>query len=375
MIWQHLNLPKPTVIQYDIANWLQRGPRRMVIEAFRGVGKSWVTAAFVCWQLYCNPQVKIMVVSASKQRADDFSTFTLRLISEVAVLRHLAPKDDQRQSKVAFDVSPARPDQTPSVKSVGITGQLTGGRADIIIVDDVEVPGNSQTQGMRDKLSELVKEFDAVLKPGGRIIYLGTPQTEQSLYLKLPERGYVVRIWPSRYPTPEKREKYGARLAPLISQALDDDPSLAGKPTDEERFSDEELTERELSYGRSGFALQYQLDTSLSDADRYPLKLRDLIVYPLDPERGPTDLVWAAGPSRYSTTCPPSVWPATATTDRAGLLSSSPPTRRLSCSSTRRAGDRTRPPTPSSKSSTAASSSPLRGASRAATTRTSCASS
>lgn len=283
MVWQHLGLPKPTPVQYDIAQFLQKGPRRSVIEAFRGVGKSWVTSAFVCWLLYCNPQLKIMVVSASKNRADDFSTFTLRLINDIELLNFLRPRDDQRSSKIAFDVGPAKPDHSPSVKSVGITGQLTGSRADYIIADDIEVVGNSATQALRDKLGELVKEFDAVLKPGGRVIYLGTPQCEQSLYNSLPERGYVVRIWPARYPTADKREKYGAKLAPFIANILDKHPHLEGHSTDPDRFSDEDLMEREMSYGRSGFALQFQLDTSLSDADRYPLRLRDLVVLPLIP--------------------------------------------------------------------------------------------
>ncbi len=295
LIWRHLNLPEPTPIQYDIAHWLQHGPRRLVIEAFRGVGKSWVTAAFVCWLLYCNPQFKIMVVSASKDRADNFSTFTLRLIHEVPQLRHLIPTSDQRSSKIAFDVGPATADQSPSVKSVGITGQLTGSRADYIVADDIEVPNNSATQGMRDLLSERIKEFDAVLKPGGRVIYLGTPQTEQSIYNRLPERGYVIRVWPARYPTSEKLDKYGPRLAPLILGRIEKDPSLHGQSTDPGRFSEDDLTERELSYGRSGFALQFMLDTSISDGDRYPLKLSDLIVFPLDPHRAPIDFMWASG--------------------------------------------------------------------------------
>lgn len=295
-MWKHLNLPEPTPVQYDIASFLQHGPKRSVIEAFRGVGKSWVTSAFVCWVLYCDPQKKIMVVSASKQRADDFSTFTLRLIHEIEVLKHLIPRDDQRSSKVAFDVGPAKPDHSPSVKSVGITGQLAGSRADLIVADDIEIPNNSATQVMREKLLEAVKEFDAVLKPGGRIVYLGTPQTEQSLYNVLPERGYVVRIWPARYPDEDKLSKYGNKLAPFIMDAMARDECCIGKPTDPRRFSDEDLTERELSYGRSGFALQFQLDTSLSDADRYPLKLKDLIVHPLDNFRGPSDLAWGGAP-------------------------------------------------------------------------------
>ncbi|CAB4139312.1 hypothetical protein UFOVP348_54, partial [uncultured Caudovirales phage] len=81
LVWKHLGLPEPTPVQYDIANYLQNGPRRSVIEAFRGVGKSWITSAFVCWLILNNPQLKILVVSASKERADAFSTFVKRLIN------------------------------------------------------------------------------------------------------------------------------------------------------------------------------------------------------------------------------------------------------------------------------------------------------
>jgi hypothetical protein len=304
-VWKHLSLPEPTAIQYDISKWLQLGPKRLITEAFRGVGKSWITVAFVCWNLYRNPQMKIMVVSANATKANEFSTFTLQLISDMPILKHLKPRHDQRQSMLSFDVGPAKPDQSPSVKSVGITGQLTGSRADLIVADDIEVPHNSDTQGKRDRLLELIKEFDAVLKPGGRIVYLGTPQTEQSIYNELPNRGYVIRIWTARYPQdPEGKltpveymeRKYGTRIAPILAMALTADPSLAGQATEPSRFPDEDLRERELSYGRSGFALQFMLDTSLSDADKHPLKLTDLIVYPLDPYRAPIDFMWASSP-------------------------------------------------------------------------------
>ena len=181
LVWKHLALPRPTPIQYDIANYLQSKDKRLIINAFRGVGKSWITSAYVCHQLLLNPQLNILVVSASKNRADDFSTFTLRLINEIDVLAHLKPREDQRQSKVSFDVKPARASHAPSVKSLGITGQLTGSRSDLVIADDVESANNSATMGMRDKLSEQVKEFESILKPQGRIIFLGTPQKEMFL--------------------------------------------------------------------------------------------------------------------------------------------------------------------------------------------------
>jgi len=293
--WQHLNLPNPTPVQYDIAKHIQNGDKRIIVEAFRGVGKSWITSAYVVWLLYMNPQLNILVVSASKNRADDFTTFTLRLINEMPVLQHLMPRTDQRQSKISFDVGPAAASHAPSVKSVGVTGQLAGSRADVLIADDIEVPNNSATQGMRDKLSEAVKEFDAILKPDGRIIYLGTPQNQESLYNKLPDRGYKVRIWPARYPNEDQLVSLGDKLAPKIKKEIADDAELLGKSTDPQRFTDYDLAEREASYGRSGFALQFMLDTRLSDAERYPLKVSDLVVMDIPTSEAPDKVVWASG--------------------------------------------------------------------------------
>lgn len=294
LVWKHLQLPEPTAVQKDIAHYLQHGPRRFLIEAFRGVGKSWITAAYVCWLLLNDPQTRIMVVSANEERAVQFAIFVKRLIREMPILRHLKPKAGDRDSNLSFDVSPARADQAPSVRAVGITGQLTGGRANVIIADDIETPKNSLTQTLRDRIAELVKEFDAVLKPGGRIGYLGTPQTEMSLYNQLPERGYEVRIWPARVPDRRKLAGYQDRLAPFIQKMLDDGVP-ARTPVDPERFDESDLIEREASYGRSGFALQFMLDTSLSDDEKFPLKLRDLIALDLNPDVAPSRVAWAGG--------------------------------------------------------------------------------
>lgn len=303
MTWKHLGLPNPTPVQYDIAEYIQHSKRRTIVEAFRGVGKSWITSTFVCWLLLKNPQLKILVVSAAKDRADAFSTFTKRLMSEMPVLRHLCSKRGQRDSNVAFDVAPAAPDHAPSVKSVGVYGALAGTRADYIIADDIEIQNNSLTQLMRDRLSEAVKEFDAILKPNGYIKYLGTPQTEMSIYNVLEERGYEIRVWCSRYPKSKQRALYGNRLAPFICDNLDKKTKLAnskfhdkyGSPTDPDRFDEKDLLEREASYGRSGFALQFMLDTTISDADRYPLKLSDLMIMGTTVENAPIKVVWGSG--------------------------------------------------------------------------------
>jgi len=297
LVWKHLGLPDPTPLQYRIADYLQYGPRRLMIQAFRGIGKSWITAAFVLWLLLVDPQLKILVVSAAQDRAEAFSFFTKQLIHDMPILAHLVPGKDQRSSNVQFDVGPAAPAQAPSVKCAGITGQITGSRADVIIADDVEVPKNSLTQLMRDRLGNQIKEFDAILttnREKNRIIYLGTPQTEMSIYLDLPKRGFKVRTWTARYPQGEQLERMRPILAPDILEYAEKHP---GEPTDT-RFGNEDLMEREASYGRSGFALQFMLDTVISDADRYPLKLADFIVHDSDLDEAPVRLIWGSGPDQ-----------------------------------------------------------------------------
>jgi len=296
IVWKHLRLPSPTPLQYEIADYLQNGPKRQIIEAFRGVGKSWITSAYVLWRLLRDPNEKFLIVSASKQRSDDFSIFTQRLITEMPILQHLAPTDDQRSSKIAFDVAPTRAAHAPSVKSVGVFGQMTGSRATHVIADDVEVQNNSDTEDKRDKLLATVLEFEAIIVPKvGRITYLGTPQTEASCYNKLRERGYACQIWPARYPQQADIGKYEGFLAPSIVAAIEADPSIAGKPTDPLRFNELDLMERESAYGKSGFALQFMLDTSLSDMLRFPLRTSDLIALECAGKKGPVSLGWASG--------------------------------------------------------------------------------
>lgn len=300
-VWQSIGLPQPTPIQVDIAKTLQNPPSdRFILMGFRGVAKSFITCAYVVWRLWKNPQLKIMVVSANKERADANATFIKKIINELPFLEHLKAREGQRDTQNLFDVGPAKPDHSPSVKSVGIKGQLTGSRADILCIDDVEIPNNSFTQVLRDQLFELVKEFDAVLKPNGTIIYLGTPQNEMSLYNELQERGYTAIIYPARYPYDDAhRASYGDKLAKFIADKYDSDPKrYAGKPTDPLRFNEEDLQKRELSYRRAGFLLQFMLDTSLSDADKYPLKLRDLIVGSFSLEEAPMKLTWLPDPAR-----------------------------------------------------------------------------
>uniref|UniRef100_A0AB38ZD60 Terminase large subunit n=1 Tax=Klebsiella phage vB_KpnP_KP17 TaxID=3116927 RepID=A0AB38ZD60_9CAUD len=298
VLWKALNLPEPTKCQIDMAKCLANPKnKKFILQAFRGIGKSFITCAFVVWTLWRDPQLKILIVSASKERADANSIFIKNIIDLLPFLSELKPRPGQRDSVISFDVGPAKPDHSPSVKSVGITGQLTGSRADIIIADDVEIPGNSATQGAREKLWTLVQEFAALLKPlpTSRVIYLGTPQTEMTLYKELEDnRGYSTIIWPAQYPRSKEEDLYyGDRLAPMLRSEYDEDKEgLSSQPTDPVRFDSMDLQEREVEYGKAGYTLQFMLNPNLSDAEKYPLRLRDAIVCGLQMDKAPMHYQW-----------------------------------------------------------------------------------
>ncbi len=298
-IWDLLGLPAPTKVQILIAQFMADPKhQRKIIEAFRGVGKSYLAYSFVVWKLWNNPNLKFLIVSASKTRADNFSITCQSFIDMCPFLRHLRPTDrNVVYSKVKWYVNGASTSGSPSVMSVGIESNFTGSRADIIIPDDVESEKNSWTVDQREKLIRLVGEFEAIKKGdegkgnNSEILFLGTPQNEESLYNYLHESGlYKVRIWPGRYPMVNKVGAYKGKLCPILEDELYTDEGLQWTPTDPKRFTEQDLTERELMYGKAGFYLQFMLDTELSDAERYPLRTSNIIVYPVPNTKAPAQM-------------------------------------------------------------------------------------
>jgi hypothetical protein len=164
-----------------------------------------------------------------------------------------------------------------------------------MILDDIEVPGNSMTEMMREKLLQLCTEAESILTPkeDSRIMYLGTPQTTFTIYRKLAERNYRPFVWPAR--VPRKLANYEGLIAPQLQEDID----MGAEPwsvTDPDRFADEDLIEREASMGRSNFMLQFMLDTSLSDAEKFPLKMADLVITAVNPTKAPDSVIWCSDP-------------------------------------------------------------------------------
>jgi len=297
-----------TAEQRDISEFMQNGPRLRMVMAQRGEAKSTLAALYAVWRIIQRPSTRVLIVSGGEKQASEVATLVVRLIMTWEILECLRPdrQAGDRTSTEAFDVHYALKglDKSPSVACVGITSNLPGKRADLLIPDDIETNKNGLTVTQRQLLLHLSKEFSSICTHGD-ILYLGTPQSKDSIYNTLQGRGYTIRIWPGRYPTEEELEKYGDRLAPYIAERIKADPSVQrgggidgtrGKPTDPERYTEEALIEKELDKGPEDFQLQYMLDTSLVDAQRQQLRLSDLIVANFAPDMLPEIIVWQAAP-------------------------------------------------------------------------------
>jgi hypothetical protein len=71
------------------------------------------------------------------------------------------------------------------------------------------------------------------------------------------------------------------------------DRGLYGQPTEPRRFPEDVLLQKEAGQTKSSWKLQMMLDTTLSDQDRYPLKLKDLMVISTDSLKAPMTIVWS----------------------------------------------------------------------------------
>jgi len=290
-------------MQLDIAKFLQYGDKRIMIEAQRGQAKSTITLIFAVWVLIHNPSYRIVVISAGSTLAKEIATGILKIFKSFEILECMLPDTTagDRSSMESFDVhyTLKGEDKSPSIKCMGITADKAGTRADLLISDDVESDNNSLTETQRQKLEHLTKEYSSICIDG-KIVYLGTPQSADSIYNLLPSKGYDVRVWTGRYPTLQQEEEYNGMLAPYIVNKMKDDLSLRtgagllgdqGKHTDD-RINEELLQAKELDIGTAHFKLQFMLSTTLTDQERYPLKLKNLLIMDLNKDEAPAKITW-----------------------------------------------------------------------------------
>ena len=297
-------------LQIDIGRFLASDVQHGMVQAQRSQAKSTIVAMFAVWQLIHDCKHRVLIISAGGEVAAEIANWIIQIIMNWDILECMRPDrvHGDRASSKAFDINwqLKGAEKSPSIACIGITANMQGRRSDLLIPDDIESSKNGNTEIQRAALEHLSKDFTSICQKG-RILYLGTPQTVDSIYNNLPTRGYIVRVWTGRFPTPEELPHYGDTLAPFILDQIANDPSLQkgggldgsrGKPTDPILLGEEALVKKELDQGAAYFNLQHMLNTTLSDSQRYPLKTRNLIVMDFGVDKAPGEITWLPSPTK-----------------------------------------------------------------------------
>lgn len=304
-LWRVAALPTPTRLQYDMAWWYQYGPKRRGLKAYRHASKTWIGVGYVLWGFLDDVNRRNLILSQSLGHSVDSSHLAKGWIGLAPFLRHLTPQSSfqefsrKRMADMRFDIAGAAPARAASVRAAGITGQITGSRAQFILADDIETLENSLTREQRYRTQSRFAEMEQIVGPDNDIMVLGTPHNEDTIYDYLAdERGYSMRSYPARYPRPDQNVRF---LAPMLRKDLAEGRAKPGDPTDPNRFDDEALISHELRSGPTTWLMQMMLVSGLDASLRYPLKLSNLIVFDMHRDKAPVSIAWGQTTNTGST--------------------------------------------------------------------------
>ena len=162
-------------------NW-QSGENSLLLMAFRNSGKSTLVGLFCAWALYRQSSLRILVMAADFELAKKMVRNIKRIIEKHPLTQFLRPTQKDQWASDRFVVCRSKEWRDPSVLGRGLSANITGCRADLIVCDDVEVPKTCDTAHKRKDLRQKLSELEFVLVPGGLQIYVGTPHTAETIY-------------------------------------------------------------------------------------------------------------------------------------------------------------------------------------------------
>lgn len=242
-MWQQAQQQNMPQHHLQISQWLQRylhrGQARLLLLAFRGSGKSTLTALCIAWILWRNPEARILILAAEQGLAEQLVVHVRGIIEQHPLTDYIRPHQKTDWARDRLVVKRNYASRDPSLKAAGITANITGTRANLIICDDVEVPNTTATPELRRQLQQRLQELDFILTPQGSVLYLGTPHAVESLYDAGNQQSPL--------------QKYQRLVVPAIDGA--------GQPVWPQRFNLSYLEKLKKQVGPLAFAQHMQLQT------------------------------------------------------------------------------------------------------------------
>lgn len=188
----------------ELINWWQSGARKRncLVLLPRGHLKSKLIAYKTAWELTRDPTSTILYVSATSDLAEQQLSLVKQILTSKTYMKYwpdmIHPEEGKRakwtNSEIVVDhpIRVAEGIRDPSIKTAGLTTNITGFHATNVKLDDVVVPANAYTEDGRQKVSALISQIASIKEPEAIMDCVGTRYHGKDLYESFLNQHYKV---------------------------------------------------------------------------------------------------------------------------------------------------------------------------------------
>jgi len=158
----------------------------------RGHMKSKLVAYRTAWWITKHPETTILYVSATADLAEK-QLYAIKQIIDSPIYRRywsdmIHPEEGKRERWAVAEIAvdhPRRKEEgvrDATCKAVGLTSNTTGFHADVVVLDDIVVPGNAYTSEGREKVEAAYSQLASIENPGALEWVVGTRYHPRDIY-------------------------------------------------------------------------------------------------------------------------------------------------------------------------------------------------
>lgn len=188
----------------ELINWWQSSSRKRncLVLLPRGHLKSKLIAYKTAWELTKDPTSTILYISATSDLAEQQLGLVKNILTSKTYMKYwpemVHPEEGKRErwttSEIVVD-HPLRKQEgirDPSIKTAGLTTNITGFHATNVKLDDVVVPGNAYTEDGRQKVANMVSQIASIKEPEAITDCVGTRYHGKDLYESFLKQSYKL---------------------------------------------------------------------------------------------------------------------------------------------------------------------------------------
>lgn len=274
--------------------------RRVLIVCSREHGKTVQLASRIVWEIGKRPNIRIKIIGSTDEKAKEILGMVAKMIRTNPRVKEVFPTLEMDatagggDTKTSFFV--VRSNSTmrdPTCEAAGVLTAGAGGRADLLVCDDVcDMKNSVINPATREQVKKTVKDvwFSLVSAKTGRIVWIATPyHTADATHDVRDTPGKLWAIWWKATVTYERL--FDEEGQPLMEDVRDAETGAlvydvtSGKPKQRQRvkphylwlekWDADTLRDKEIELGPRSFARQFLLN-AMSDDER-TFKETDLV--------------------------------------------------------------------------------------------------